>query len=233
MKEITQVLKLSLLIFLVPFLSINACLLISVNYSFLDNTIFAVDFIGRSNFTIPYIDGSLSISRASRTFPQYFIFKPAMIITGIFVTLYWYKTNIFFKKIVHKQKNFYFRFFGIISAIFLILHSIFLGIKFDLTFFKFLKRVFLLGFIIFEISAQTSLIYNIYKYKSSIQEYFNINILRLKMILVFLLIVIALASLPILGLKDYVHFKHALEWNYFIGIISFYLLTRFFWKKTT
>ena len=26
-------------------------------------------------------------------------------------------------------------------------------------------------------------------------------------------------------------FKHALEWDYFIGVISFYLLTFFMWKK--
>ena len=31
----------------------------------------------KSVYSIPYLDGSLSISRASRTFPQYLIFKPA------------------------------------------------------------------------------------------------------------------------------------------------------------
>ena len=69
------------------FSSINSnkfCLLISQNYEFLENTIFTVEMIGKSNFSIPYFDGSLSISRASRTFPQYLIFKPAMILTGIF-----------------------------------------------------------------------------------------------------------------------------------------------------
>ena len=48
---------------------------------------FSVDQIGRSRFSIPYLDGSLSISRASRTFPQYLIFKPAMILTAIFLLL--------------------------------------------------------------------------------------------------------------------------------------------------
>ena len=28
-------------------------------------------------------------------------------------------------------------------------------------------------------------------------------------------------------------FKHALEWNYFVGVILFYLFSRFLWKKTT
>ena len=94
MKEITQIRYLSLWIFLVPLLAINTCLLISVNYHLFENTLFSVDQIGRSNFTIPYLDGSLSISRASRTFPQYLIFKPFMIVTAILLCFYWYKNNI-------------------------------------------------------------------------------------------------------------------------------------------
>ena len=39
-------------------------------------------------------------------------------------------------------------------------------------------------------------------------------------------------SLDLLN-KDNIHFKHALEWNYFVGVILFYFFTRLFWKKTT
>ena len=66
------------------FIRINLCLIISQNPEFLENTIFTVDQIGRSGFSIPYLDGSLSISRASRTYPQYLIFKPAMVLTAVF-----------------------------------------------------------------------------------------------------------------------------------------------------
>ena len=59
MKEIAQIRKLSLWIFFIPLLAINFCLIISQNYQFLENTIFAVDQIGRSGFSIPYLDGSL------------------------------------------------------------------------------------------------------------------------------------------------------------------------------
>ena len=74
MKETAQIRKLSLWIFFLPLIAINSCLFISVNPDLLERTIFAVDQIGRSGFSIPYLDGSLSISRASRTFPQYLIF---------------------------------------------------------------------------------------------------------------------------------------------------------------
>ena len=93
MNEITQIRKLSLWIFFIPFIAINLCLLISQNPEFLNNTIFEVDQIGRSGFSIPYLDGGLSISRASRTFPQYLIFKPAMIITAIILYFYWTSNN--------------------------------------------------------------------------------------------------------------------------------------------
>ena len=55
----------------------------------------------------------------------------------------------------------------------------------------------------------------------------------LKLLLVALLAVVAIGSLPILVTKGNTHFKHALEWNYFVGVITFYLLTYFFWRRTT
>ena len=70
MREITQIRKLSFWIFIIPLLAINLCLIISQNYQFLENAVFAVAEDGKAHFTIPYIDGSLSISRASRGFPE-------------------------------------------------------------------------------------------------------------------------------------------------------------------
>ena len=99
MKEITQIRKLSLWVFFTPLLAINLCLIISQNPEFLENTIFTVDQLGRSGFAIPYLDGSLSISRASRTFPQYLIFKPAMIFTAIIVYFYWVNNNSLVNKL--------------------------------------------------------------------------------------------------------------------------------------
>jgi hypothetical protein len=90
----------------------------------------------------------------------------------------------------------------------------------------------LLSFIIFEIIAQALLVYNFYILKNKIGKYFKPVILKIKILLVFILIVVALLSLPILTESGNVHFKHALEWNYFIGVIFFYFLTRFLWRKS-
>ena len=233
MNEIAQIRKLSLWIFFSPVIAINLCLFISQNYGFLENTFFVVDQIGRSGFTIPYLDGSLSISRASRTFPQYLIFKPAMIATAIMLYYYWSYTNTLVNKYKFTNKNYNFKTFGILSAIFLAIHSIFLGIKFDIQIYKLMRRVVLLLFIIFEIIAQGILVYHFFKLKDKLSSLINKRILILKAILVLILSTVALASLPILINKGNTHFKHALEWNYFVGVVLFYLLTRFLWKRTT
>jgi hypothetical protein len=232
MKEITQIRLLSLWIFLVPLITVNICLFISVNYNLFENTFFRVDQIGRSLFTVPYFDGSLSISRASRTFPQYLIFKPGMIITAILLCFYWHKNNILinhFKNISPKKNNF--MVFGFLSAVFLVLHSILLGLETDVKIFKFLRRVVLVSFIIFEIIAQSILVVNFYKLKNKLKNFYRPNILILKILLVSILILVAIISIPLLIVSGNIHFKHGLEWNYFIGVIFFYLLTSFFWKK--
>ena len=163
MKEIAQIRKLSMWIFLIPFIAINLCLIISQNPEFLDNTIFIVDQIGRSKFSIPYLDGGLSISRAARTFPQYLIFKPAMIITAVFLYFYWRNNNNLVNSLYSTNINYRFKTFGILSAFFLVIHSILLGVKFDIQIYKLFRRVILLSFIIFELIAQGILVYHFFK----------------------------------------------------------------------
>ena len=232
MKEITQIRKLSLWVFFIPLIAINLCLFISINYGLLENTIFTVDQIGRSAFTMPYIDGGLSISRASRTYPAFLIFKPGMILTSFLLYFYWKKNNTLINKFNNiSNKNYNFKTFGILSAIFLAIHALLLGVEIDIKIFKLLRRVILLSFIIFEIVAQGLLVYKFYKLKEKIQSFFNPVILKCKIFLVFVLAAVAIISLPVLTTKGNIHLKHALEWNYFIGVIFFYLLTRLFWKK--
>ena len=234
MNETVKIRKLSLWIFFLPLIAINLCLLISVNYHLFENTIFQVNQIGRSGFTIPYLDGSVSISRASRTFPQYLIFKPSMIITGILLFYYWnYNNNLICRLRNTENFKYKFRLFGILSAAFLIVHSIFLGVKFDIQIYKLFRRVVLLLFIIFELIAQGILVYYLFNLKEKIYNITNKKILICKILLVSVLAVVAVASLPMLLTKGNTHFKHSLEWNYFVGVITFYLLTFFFWRRTT
>ena len=234
MDQINRIKSLSIWIFIVPFVSINICLLLITQFHelFPDKE----DIIHN---TFPYLDGGASISRTARPYPSWLIFKPAMFLTSFLLIKYWLynKSVIEFFKQDHKYTK-KIIFFGVASAIALTVHSIFLGIKFDNDFYKLFRRVIMLSFIIFEIVAQAYLVATIYSLKEKLINYINVKILNLKIILVTTLIVVAIISIPIISLPgnnflgyNTKFFKHALEWNYFLGVISFYLLTFFMWKK--
>ena len=234
MDKINKVKSISIWIFIVPFIAINTCLILITQFQGLFPN--QEDIIHN---TIPYFDGGASISRTARPYPSWLIFKPAMFLTSFLLIKYWlYNKNIiqsFSKDHKHIKKIVY---FGIASAIALTIHSIFLGIKFDNDFYKLFRRVIMLLFIIFEIAAQAYLVATFYSFKDKLLKYINIKILKLKLILVSILIVVASISIPIISLpgNDFFgfnlkFFKHALEWDYFIGVISFYLLTFLMWKK--
>ena len=96
----------------------------------------------------------------------------------------------------------------------------------------------MLMLIIFEIVAQAYLVATLYSFREKLFNFINQKILIMKIFLVSCLIIVAIISIPIISLPgdnflgfNLKSFKHALEWDYFIGVISFYLLTFFMWKK--
>jgi hypothetical protein len=91
----------------------------------------------------------------------------------------------------------------------------------------------MLLFIIFEIVAQAYLVITLFKLKDKIINKINLKFLKLKGILVSILIIVAILAIPIVSMPGNKFLKHALEWDYFVGVISFYLLTYFMWKKNT
>ena len=227
MDKIAKVKSISVWIFIVPFLALNTCLILITQFPGL--------FPNKENLimnTIPYIDGGASISRTARVFPTYLIFKPAMFLTSYLLIKYWLYTKeiiLFFNK-NHKNIK-YIMFFGIGSAILLTLHSVFLGIKFDNELYKLFRKAVILFFIIFEIVAQAYLVMTYYSFKNHLLKFINQNFLKMKLMLVLILVLVALISIPIVTMPGNKFLKHALEWDYFIGVISFYLLTFFMWKN--
>ena len=235
MEQIDKAKSISIWIFIVPFIAVNACLILITQFHQLFPN--QEDIIHN---TIPYIDGGASISRTARPYPSWLIFKPAMFLTSFLLIKYW----LFNKDIVsffhkdHKNIN-KIVYFGIASAIALTVHSIFLGIKFDNDFYKLFRRIIMLMFITFEIIAQAYLVATLYSLKNKLSKYINKIYLLLKLFLVSILVIVAVICIPIISLpgNDFLgfnlkFFKHSLEWNYFVGVIAFYLLTFLMWKKT-
>ena len=222
MDEIKRIRSISIWIFIVPFVAINICLLLTTQFHSL------IEQQYRIFSSFPYIDGGVSISRTARYYPAYLIFKPAMFLTSFFLIKYWlYNKEIlqnFDKNHKHIKKII---FFGIASAIALTIHSIFLGISFDNDFYKLFRRVIMLSFIIFEVVAQAYLVLTLYSFKDKLDKFINKKYLKIKLVLVSTLIIVAIISIPLISLPGNKFLKHALEWDYFLGVISFYLLTYF------
>ena len=229
MDKIKKVKSISIWIFIVPFVAINACLILITQFHELFPN--KQDII---HFTFPYLDGGASIRRTARPYPSWLIFKPAMFLTSFLLIKYWLynaeiiryfsKDHKYLKKVV---------FFGIASAIALIIHSIFLGIKFDNDLYKLFRRVIMLSFIVFEVVAQTYLVAIYFSFREKLNEYINEKFLKIKLLLVSLLIVVAIICIPIISWPGdrFKFVKHLLEWDYFLGVISFYLLTFLMWKN--
>jgi hypothetical protein len=234
MDQIRKVKSISIWIFIVPFIAVNTCLILITQFHGLFPN--QGDIIHN---TIPYFDGGASISRTARPYPSWLVFKPAMFLTSFLLVKYWLYNKEIIKSFNENHK--YINkvvFFGVASAIALTIHSIFLGIKFDNDLYKLFRRVVMLLFIIFEIAAQAYLVATFYSFKEKLFNFINIRILKLKLILVSILIIVAVISIPLISLPgnnvlgyNVKFFKHALEWDYFIGVITFYLLTFFMWKK--
>jgi|TARA_B110001450_G_scaffold134305_1_gene126109 hypothetical protein len=234
MDKIKKIKSISIWIFIVPFVAVNTCLILITQFQWL--------FPNQAEIihnTIPYIDGGASISRTARPYPSWLIFKPAMFLTSYLLIKYWLYNKEVIQSLDKNHKHLKkILFFGVSSAIALTIHSIFLGIKFDYDLYKLFRRVIMLSFIIFEIVAQAYLVATLYSFRDELAKHLSLRILKIKLILVSLLIFVAVVSIPIISLPgDYFlgfnlkFFKHGLEWDYFLGVITFYLLTFFMWKN--
>jgi len=191
---------------------------------------------GFANIKNPYIYGEVSISRTARYFPATIIFKTLVILTAIFLFLYWKNYFNLFNElknqnILNSFSRFFF-YFGILSCIFLILHAVFLGVDFDSKLFSRARRVIIILFILFELCAQISLTILLLKFKEKLIKNINFFILKTKIVFISIVFVITSVSFVILvwGSPSYI-FKNVLEWNYFTFLLLYYGLSRLLWKK--
>ena len=188
--------------------------------------------LGSSETVNPFIYGETSISNIVKRFPINLIFKSFLYLGVAFMIFYWiYYNNIY--NILNSKKKFNFFFlFGILSAMFLLLHVIFLGWKFESDFLNKLRRTYVVFFIFFELLAQSFLIRKLFIIKNSIKTYINYKIIYLKLLFVLTICfttLIILLFLIFYNLKP--HIDYILEWNYFVVLLIFYFLSFLMWKK--
>jgi len=139
----------------------------------------------------PYLYGEASISRTARYYPAILIFKPFIILSSVLLFFYWINNLRLFREFKSSNilnnfsKSFFY--FGALSCLFLILHASFLGLDFDSKLFAIIRRIIIVLFIIFEVSAQILLAINLFKFRDELKNHINTLILRIKIIVLHIL----------------------------------------------
>jgi len=188
--------------------------------------------LGTSEVVNPFIYGETSISNIVKRYPINYFFKPLLFISVVFMISYWIYYNRVLKIFINSSKNFYFFNFGILSAIFLLLHVFFLGWTFENEFLTKLRRSYVIFFIFFEVLAQAFLIKKIFSFKDKMKNYLYSIVVYLKLLFVLLICFTTVSILTVLMIYDLdPKVDYILEWNYFLVLLFFYFLSFLMWKK--
>jgi hypothetical protein len=180
----------------------------------------------------PFFYGETSISNIAKRYPLYLIFKPLLFIASLLMIFYWVYTKKIIYSIFKSEKTELYYVFGILSGIFLFFHVLFLGSEIQNEIFVKLRRYFVAFFILFELLAQFFLIKKLYSIKKIINNFINYFILQIKLyFIIFFLFLTSLVASLMIFLNIPKELDYIIEWNYFIFLSFYYLLTFFLWKK--
>lgn len=188
--------------------------------------------LGATEEINPFIYGEASISNIVKRFPINYVFKSFLFVSVIFMYLYWVNYKRLFIEILNSNNN-KFIYFGVASAIFLFFHVLLLGVEFDSKIMKLIRKLIIAFFILSEIIAQFYLSIVLFKNKENLNNFCNTNIINIKLFFVAIISFISLIVISILLIYDLSSkVDYILEWNYFAGLLFYYLLSFMMWKKT-
>ena len=146
---------------------------------------------------------------------------------------YWIQNNKLLKNLLTRDDNYWFLYLGLFSSLCLLFHVFFLGSEITNEIFNKCKKIILLLFIIFEISAQIFLTRKLYLMRDMLNKHIAKPILQLKIIHSIIIFFTSFGILAILifsgGFSSKTDF--IIEWNYFMFLLLFYFLSFFIWKK--
>ena len=197
----------SILLFLVPLVTLTVCHQMHASYT--------------NIYTIPFIDGKVSVSLIGRQDYTIRIFKPGFFLYMFISIFFYFKISYFFLSNGIKNK---FKIFGMLANFFLCIYIILLGQR-DSSFYEILRRLAIIFYI-------TSMYFNhIYLIKilrlSKFRKIIRFNTIYLS---IFYVIIALMTILIIIGLpwvnplfKYPDQLKNIIEWNFFLLTIVFYI----------
>jgi hypothetical protein len=188
--------------------------------------------VATSETVYPFLYGETSISIIVKRFPMNYLFKPLLYISSILMMMYWLYYHKIFNLIEKEKKINKFLIFGAASSIFLFFHVLFLGTGIENEIFTKLRKLIIVLFIFCELTAQFFLAKRIYVCRTLIAPYTFKPVIYLKIAFVATIILISIiitGTLVFYNLPP--HVDYFLEWNYFLVLLFFYLLSSIMWKK--
>ena len=189
-------------------------------------------FDGTKKVVNPFFYGETSISNIAKRFPLNLIFKPFLFISSLLMIIYWFYTKKIILAFNKSEKIEIYYILGVLSGVFLFLHVFFLGSEIENEIFKKLRRYIIAFFILFELMAQFFLIKRLLGIKELINSFINNFVLKLKLFFVLFFLSITTIILCFLIIYEFPkEVDYIIEWNYFVILSFYYLLTFSLWKK--
>jgi hypothetical protein len=200
-------------------------------YSYLVNEKVKGITLGTNEKVNPFLYGEVSISNLVKRHPINIFFKFFLYLGVILMIAYWYSYNKIFKEILNTKRNTFY-FLGLSSAVFLFFHVYFLGTTSNNEILKDFRRIIIVLFILFEVFAQAFLAFKIYSNKDIFDKYCFRLIVISKIFFVSAVLIFTISIMTILSIyKLPSSIDYILEWNYFVVLLIFYLLSSLMWKK--
>ena len=179
----------------------------------------------------PFVYGEVSISNLVKRYPINYFFKTLLYISVVLMFVYWINFNRVFKNIFNQNNNIFF-ILGILSAIFLFFHILFLGSTIENELFKKARRLIIALFILFEILAQIFLAKQLFYKRNLLNRYCHKFIIYVKIIFVSIVFLVSFAIILILLFTNLPsNIDYILEWNYFLILLIFYFFSSVMWKS--
>ncbi|HAD10347.1 MAG TPA: hypothetical protein DCF62_12765 [Porticoccaceae bacterium] len=181
----------------------------------------------------PYVDGCASISASGRHGFSYVFFKLGMIPVAVLLALFWIACRQWLL-LLGDENRFLLAaivIIGVISAVFLVLYTIYLGSRGD--FYRFMRRTGVMVYFAFSYLAQMLLLARIQRLRMAGRLVLPAYIPQGKMALVCGLFVIGLASIPVSNfMVDKDRLENVIEWTFSLMMVSYYFFTWRAWRHS-
>ena len=205
----------SFLLFIVPLVTLAICHQLHVSHTGVQ--------------TIPFIDGTVSVSLIGRQEYSIGIFKPAFFSYALISIFFYFKISNFLLLNGIKNK---FKIYGIFANFFLCIYIIVLGQR-DSSFYEILRRLMIIFYIvnIYINHVYLIIILRLLHFKKMMR--FNIVYLPIFYLIIGLMTILIIIGLPWVNplFKYPDQLKNIVEWNYFLLTIIFYIpLSLMFYK---